>query len=68
MEIAAFENAFRTIIGDPARRPLLAAPGAGTLTNVSLPQEFQAAARTLAERSGGPGQAHSILHAAAQWT
>ena len=68
MEIAAFENAFRAIIGDPVHRPLLATPGAGTLTNVSLPQEFQTAARTLAERSGGPGQEHSILHTAAQWT
>lgn len=68
MEIAAFESAFRAIAGDPDHHPLLAAPGAGALIDASLPPEFRLAARTLAERSGGPGRRHSILHAAAQWT
>ncbi len=68
MEITAFENAFRAVTGDSPISPLLATPGAGIQLEVRLPAEFQAAARTLAERSGGPGRENSILRAAAQWT
>jgi hypothetical protein len=68
MEITAFESAFRAITGDIPGRPLLATPGAGIKIDVCLPAEFQAAARTLAERSGSPGKHNSILGAAAQWT
>lgn len=68
MEITAFESAFRAVTGDLPIRPILATPGAGMQLEVRLPAEFQAAARTLAERSGGPGRQNSILRSAAQWT
>lgn len=68
MEISEFEKTFRAAMGNDLMRPALAAPGGSVQLDVSLPPEFQAAAETLASRSGEQSKETSILRAvAAQW-
>lgn len=68
MRIAEFEKAFRAATGDSTMQPILATPGASIPINAQLPEEFRAAARTLADRSLKPRGEDSMLGAAAQWT
>ena len=69
MEIREFEKAFRAAMGDDLMRPALAAPGVNSQVDVQLPPEFQAAAETLARRSGEQPKEGSILRTvAASWT
>jgi hypothetical protein len=68
VEIREFEKAFRAAMGDDLMRPALAAPGLSSQIDVELPSEFQAAAKTLASRSGEQPKENSLLRAvAAQW-
>jgi hypothetical protein len=68
MEIRELERAFRAAVGDGSSQPALAAPGIMGRVDAHLPAEFQAAARTLASRSGDNAPANGILRAmAAQW-
>jgi hypothetical protein len=69
MEIREFEKAFRAAIGSDPMRPALASPGVSSQLGVDLPPEFQAAAKTLASRSGEQPKENSLLRAvAAQWS
>ena len=68
MEIGEFEKAFRVAIGSDLMRPALANPGGSVHLDALLPPEFQAAAETLASRSGEQPKETSLLRAvAAQW-
>ncbi len=68
MEIGEFEKTIRAAIGSDFMRPALGAPGISGRFDVPLPPEFQAAAKSLANRSSEQSKETSILHAvAAQW-
>ena len=69
MEISEFEKTFRAAMGSDLMRPALAAPGGSIQLDVSLPPEFQAAAKTLASRSGEQPKETSLLRTVAEmWT
>jgi hypothetical protein len=69
MEISEFEKTFRAAMGSDLMRPALAAPEGSVQLDVSLPPEFQAAAKTLASRSGEQPKEGSILRSVAEsWT
>lgn len=69
MEISEFEKTFRAAMERDLMRPALASPGGSVQLDVSLPPEFQAAAETLASRSGEQPREGSILRTVAEmWT
>jgi hypothetical protein len=69
MEVRQFEEAFRAAIRNDSILPALATPGFGSQVDVQLPSEFQAAAKTLASRSGQQLKENSLIRAvAAQWS
>ncbi len=69
MEIGEFEKAIRAAIGNDLIRPALAAPGLNSQIDVQMPPEFQAAAKSLASRSGEQPREDSLLRSiAAQWS
>ena len=68
MEISKFESAFKAIAGNSLPCPALAIQGTSLQIEGQMPQEFQLAARTLAERQGKCISPDSVLRAAAQWT
>ena len=69
MEISEFEKTFRVAMGSDLMRPALASPGGSIRLDAPLPPEFQAAAKTLASRSGEQPKEGSILRSVAEsWT
>jgi hypothetical protein len=67
MEIVEFEKAFRAATANGMMRPVLATPGLSIPIDVQMPEEFRAAAKTLAGRSTRTPKPASLLRVAAQW-
>jgi hypothetical protein len=67
MDIAEFEKAFRAATANGMMRPVLSTPGLSIPADVQMPEEFRAAAKTLAGRSTRTPKPDSLLRAAAQW-
>ena len=67
MEIAQFEKAFRAATANGTMQPVLATSGLSIPVDVQMPEEFQAAAKTLARRWTRTSRRDSLLSVAAQW-
>jgi hypothetical protein len=67
LKIAEFEKAFRAATANGMIQPVLATPGLSIPVDVQMPEEFRAAAKTLAGRSTTTPKQDSLLRAAAQW-
>lgn len=66
MDIGELEKAVRTLVARDPMKPLLAGLAGGGQMGVQLPEEFRAAARTLASRSAKPSTPGSLLRTVAE--